>query len=218
MIWEYPATYSDKRGAEETKVVNDARELKLPLRGVMFAGRSFDTLDPQPGVDSSLLKSFTLHHGSLCSCQIDCEMPLPIFCKNSTTWATLGVSLILGEPASNGGLDRCDLTLSLKWEGREYKSNGRSGWFENELLELENSLPGGARLKACISCTFSGYSPYGQGLFGSLACFRACKAEYRQVRNKADLFKLWNQTVGNVQETYVCPEFEVRPPGTAYRG
>lgn len=218
MIWEYPATYSDKRGAEGTKVVNDARELKLPLRGVIFAGQSFDSLDPEPGVDSALLEPFTLHHGSLCSCQIECEIPLPILFENSTTWSTLGVSLALGEPACNGGLDREDLILSLKWGGRAYKSTGRSGWFEDELLELEKSLPSGARLKACISCSFSDYSPYGHGLFGSLACFRACKAEYLQIRNKADLFKIWNRTAGDVQETYLCPEFEVRPPGTGYRG
>ena len=33
-------------------------------------------------------------------------------------------------------------------------------------------------MKACINCAISDYSPYGNGLFGNMICFRGNKAGY----------------------------------------
>ncbi len=33
-----------------------------------------------------------------------------------------------------------------------------------------------------------------------------------------DFFEIWDRMTGVVQETYLCPEFERRRPGTGYRG
>ena len=79
-------------------------------------------------------------------------------------------------------------------------------------------LDGGTLMKACINCAFSDYSPVGHGLFGGLACFRGNKAGYRGVTSKGGLFKIWDTMTEFVQETYLCPEFEKRAPGTGYRG
>jgi hypothetical protein len=140
--------------------------------------------------------------------------------KATNAWFRLCSSarLELGNPAPNGGLDREHLTLELRLGGRTYQSSGRSGWFEDEMLDVQGQLPPGTYLRACITCAYSDYSPIGHGLFGGMACFRDNKAEYLAVRSKADLFRIWGTMTEFVQETYLCPEFERRQPGTGYRG
>ena len=117
-----------------------------------------------------------------------------------------------------GRRGRVNLILELRLGGRAFRSCGRSGWFEDEMLDVQNQLLPGAHLRACITCAYSDYGPVGHGLFGGLACFRDHKAEYRAVRSKADLFRIWGTMTGFVQETYLCPQFERRQPGTGYRG
>ena len=84
----------------------------------------------------------------------------------------LAVRLELGDPAPNGGIDRERLTLRLRFGDRDLTSRGWSGWFEDELADLQKQMPEGDYLKACVNCAFSDYSPSGHGLFGGLACFR----------------------------------------------
>jgi hypothetical protein len=73
-------------------------------------------------------------------------------------------------------------------------------------------------LQTCFCCAFSDYSPYGNGLFGDLACFRDNKQPYLAVETKRDFLALWDTYTEFVQETYHCGEFERRKPGTGYRG
>ncbi len=116
-----------------------------------------------------------------------------------------------------GTFDRVRLELSVM--GKVYKSSGKSGgWFEDELLEIQVALPESTYMKACINCTFSDYAPAGNGMFGCMACFRDNKAGYLAVRNKSDLYRIWDTKTEWVQETYLCSEFERRVPGTGYRG
>jgi hypothetical protein len=73
-------------------------------------------------------------------------------------------------------------------------------------------------MKCCFNCAFSDYSPAGSGIFGDMLCFRDNKEEYFKVKDKWDLFRIWETMTEHVQETYLCPEFEKRIPGTGYRG
>ena len=73
-------------------------------------------------------------------------------------------------------------------------------------------------MKCCHTCAFSDYHPVGTGTFGGLACFRDHKQEYLALKGKAALMHFFNKSTENVQETYLCPEFEKRIPGTGYRG
>ena len=130
----------------------------------------------------------------------------------------LHVRLGLGAPADNGGIAHETLNLSLSVGGETFAGSGRSGWFEDELLEIQAALPEGAHVKACINCAFSDYSPYGHGWFGSMACFRDNKEEYLSVKTKGDIFRVWDTLTEYVQETYLCPEYLRRRPGTGYRG
>ena len=86
------------------------------------------------------------------------------------------------------------------------------------MLDLQRQMPANTYLKACITCAFSDYSPDGSGSFGTLACFRGNKTGYRTVTGKKELFGIWHTMTEVVQETYPCPEFERRLPGTGYRG
>ena len=91
---------------------------------------------------------------------------------------------------------------------------------ELRALTVRGSLASrdGGHLRACVCCAFSDYSPYGHGLFGGMACFRDVKEAYRRVSTKQALFELWPRLSGYVQETHLCPEFELRRPGAGYRG
>ena len=188
------------------------------IRGVEFAGTDFDALEPAEGTDPDQLAPFTLQCNCLCACTIETEMPLPVVVNGDAAEGLLLVRLELGEPTARGSIDREVLTLALRLGLAVYHSRGTSGWFEDELLDLQRQLPQGSYLKACITCAFSDYSPAGHGLFGCLACFRDNKAGYSAVRGKRDLFRVWGTMSGFVQETYLCPDYRRRVPGTGYRG
>jgi len=78
----------------------------------------------------------------------------------------LHVQLTLGQPASNGGIDREDLILTLSVANRSFGSLGTSrGYFENELLDIHMQLPEGMYMRTYLFCERSDYSPLGNGLF-----------------------------------------------------
>ena len=220
MLASYPAIYRDRFGEEATTIQNDGRTLRMQVRGVTFIGSDFDAFEPVPATDSSHLSTFTLDNGSLCACEIVCDMPLPIVVEQEVIVGALHVQLTLGRPrpAPRGGIDEERLILQFSFDNQTFTSRGISGWFEDELLDIQRELPVNTSLKACILCAFSDYSPAGHGLFGGLACFRDHKAEYRAVNGKRALFQLWPKLTEYVQETDLCNEFEQRIPGSGYRG
>ena len=217
----YPTRYIDRRGVELTEIRNDGSTLSLALRGVAFSGNDFDALEPDPSLAADSLTRFTLWPLGLCDCTFECRIPINVVCGETTMVTDLNMRLDLGAPtASHGGLDREDLNLSLELGGRSYRSNGESGgFFENELLSLQASLPPECFMKACINCAYSDYHPGGHGLLGGMACFRNLKAEYAKATDKAGIFSVWHlQKHEMVQEIFLCPEFERRRPNTGYRG
>ena len=216
---DYPTRYRDRHGEVATVIRNDGKRLSMTVRGVEFRGSMLDDFEPV-GVVEPAAASFPLDAGSLCSCDIEFEMPLAAVVRGVATEGVLSVRLELGDPRPlpRGGIDREVLTLALSIDGQVYRSAGTSGWFEDELLDLHRQLPEGVAMKACITCAFSDYSPYGHGLFGGLACFRDNKSGYLACRGKAGIFAVWGTMTEFVQETYLCPEYERRVPGTGYRG
>jgi hypothetical protein len=217
MDWVYPLKYSDQRGIETAEIRNDGSKLSVRLRRINFSGRDFDALNPASDSLAEVLTSFTLCRGSLCDCVIECEIPVPLLFDSEMLHGNLQMHLELGSERPNGALDREVLSLSIAVAGHAYRSSGKTGWFEGELVSLHSALPTGVYLVACINCAYSDYSPYGHGLFGGMACFRNFKRQYASVRSKADLFPILN-SADVVQETYLCPEFEKRRPRTGYRG
>jgi Family of unknown function (DUF6304) len=223
MTTTYPARYKDRFGEEATTIQNDGETLTIVVRGVRFQGNDFDSFEPQGVSDPAQLPSFTFLHGSLCFCVIEADISVPVVTPTGIVDGLLTFQLELGEPLPTGQMDRERLKLCLKVNDRPYFSEGKSGWFEDEMLDLQGKLPPGTFMKACINCAFSDYSPYGHGLFGNLICFRANKKGYLGLPSGEDFskdayFDVMETVSEMFQETYLCPEFEKRVPGTGYRG
>jgi hypothetical protein len=214
----YLAKYSDGRGSEETSIANDGETLRLSLRGTEFVGSDFDSLEPPEDATPEQLRQFSLNKGYLCSCRIECQIPVPIHDGGRQADGTLLIELVLGDPAPNGGLDREQLRIVLEYGNKRFVGSGTSGWFEDELLGIQAQLPEGVFVKACINCMYSDYSPYGHGLFGCMMCFRNLKSEYVKITTKVEFWSVHDRYDRTVQETYLCPEFERRALGIGYRG
>lgn len=219
----YPARYKDRFSEERTTILDDCEALSMVVRGVRFRGNDFDGFEPQDVADPAQLSSFTFLHGSLCFCTIEANIALPVVTPTRAVDGLLTFELELGEPLPTGQMDRERLILRLAVNGQLYSSDGKSGWFEDEMLDVQRKLPPGTFMKACINCAFSDYSPYGHGLFGNMICFRANKSGYLALPAGKDFekdayFDVLATVSETVQETYLCPEFERRAPGTGYRG
>jgi len=214
-MWTYPARYRDQHGEEATVIQNDGKSLRMTVRGITFVGFSFDTLDPECGADAARSAFFEFDHHALSACVIEWQMDIPMVQGGECNTAELWGSIELG--SDKPGVGGVDLRLTLVHDGISYSSSGTSGGFEDELLEIQRQLPAGTFMKACINCAYSDYSPCGQQVFGDMMCFRNKKEQYLKVQSKGDFFQL-GKPEQDVQETYLCPEFERRIPGTGYRG
>ncbi len=217
----YPTIYTDSHGTEHTLMFNDGKALEMEIRGVRFRGSDLDMFEPSDESPPSRLASFTLSRQELCDCRIDFDMPQVISSSSSTPSHYLGklhVELCLGKPHANGGIDREDLKLTLSYGDWHLSSVGSGGLFESELLDLKKQLPTGHHFSNCFGCAYSDYFYGGQGLFGSMVCFRGCKSEYLAVGTKDDYIAVFEKNAGGVQETHICPQFSPRKENTGYRG
>lgn len=216
-VVNYPTVYDDRFGEERTIIQNDGKTLRMSLRGVEFSGFMFDDFEPSIA-DEAKLVSFPLHAGALCSYRLECQIPISVVVSNKHTKGILQTHLEIGDPAPNGGINLELVQLTLTVENQSFKSSGTHGWFDDALLEIETALPTGIFMKCCHTCAFSDYHPVGSGTFGGLACFRDHKEEYLSLKGKSAVMHFFSKRTENVQETYLCPEFENRVPGTGYRG
>jgi hypothetical protein len=214
----FPGTYRDGHGSESLIFRNDGTILSTFIRGVEFSGSDFDSLGPADATPEDQLASFSLCHFDLCSCIFTAEMTVPVVVSGSTIPGRLLVELDLGAPAAHGGIEHEHLRLTLAAGGFCASSAGTSGSFECELLDLQRQLSKDSYIQACINCLYSDYSPYGQGLFGDMLCFRNIKSEYLNVTSKKEFWAVHGREERQVQETYLCDEFKRRVPGTGYRG
>ncbi|WIG59007.1 MAG: hypothetical protein OJF49_001754 [Ktedonobacterales bacterium] len=221
MFVRYPAAYRDVWGEEITTIENDSKLLRMRVRGAEFTGSSFDSLEAPHDATEAQLSSFTLmtSYKMLCSCCIDCDIPIKVVAGNECMEATLHMHLDLGSPRPNGRIEHEYLQLTLAIGDATFISSGKSGgWFEDELGDIQRALPEGMYTKSCINCAFSDYSIFGQGMFGDMACFRDNRQAYLAARGKREFMRIWDTKTEQVQETYLCPEFQRRTPGTGYRG
>ena len=146
------------------------------------------------------------------------EIYVPVIKHDQILEGKLRIRLDVALVETNKAGGREDLKLELYVDDELFKSCGKHGWFDDELQEIQALLPDGIYIKSCYTCAFSDYHPAGYGAFGCLACFRNNKQEYLSVKNKIELMNIFNKNAESVQETYLCPEYEKRVPGTGYRG
>jgi Family of unknown function (DUF6304) len=212
-----PVVYTDAAGVTNTFIENDGGTLTMNLRNTFFEGDTFDAFIAKTAPEQ--LGHFAFMHSAMVGYELRSEWPVRLLMQGDSIETKLDLFLKIGFPelGQGGRLNAYAFFLGLTYADKVYTTGKDSGDFETELLGLEAKMPAGLSFHACISCAFSDYSPYGSSLFGSLACFRDTKEEYRQVRGK-DILVLWPRMAGWVQETYLCGEFERRVPGTGYRG
>ncbi|MGP4007685.1 DUF6304 family protein [Streptomyces sp. 4N124] len=221
MTQRWPGRYTDRRGSEQIVFETDGRELiRTTIRGVRFEGDMMDDLGALSGEPPE--QAFSFFDGALCSCLLEWEVPIPVEVRGSGVRpGVLRCALKLGSPAGPGrGLDEETLVTTLHLDGYEFRNEDGQDDFEDALHEIQRKLPRAARLKACVSCAWSDYSPVGHGLMAGLACFRDVKDRYRLVDGKhgpRGIFAIWDDLTEFVQETWLCDQFEHRTTG-AYRG
>ena len=215
----YPAKYTDKFGSVKTEIINDGEELSITIRGVEFKDTDFDLLMPVTGTPSEKLKNFTLNNfKELCDFKLECDIPILIGKNTDLITGTLKMEFVLGKPTPKGNPDREDLKLELVFNNKKIESGGKSGWFEDEMLDIQKKLPLGYFLKCCFGCLYSDYSVAGHGLFGNMMCYRNTKEEYLAVKNKSEYMEIMKKVTEDVQEIHLCLEFKKRVSGTGYRG
>ncbi|WAZ25030.1 DUF6304 family protein [Streptomyces cinnabarinus] len=213
-LMRWPGRYTDRHGTEELTFESDGRELiRTTIRGVRFEGETMDTLGALTGEPPDPM--FVLRDGDLWSCLLEWGLTMPVEVGDEgERIATLHCALNLWYPEETE-----DLTVTLRLDGRELRATHPD--FEDALHEIGAALPVDTRLKACISCAWSDYSPVGHGMMTGLACFRDAKDAYRVCDGKhgpRGIFEIWPRHTEFVQETWLCEQFEHRTSDRGYRG
>ncbi|MCL7429719.1 DUF6304 family protein [Streptomyces sp. YS415] len=209
-----PGRYTDRHGAQDIVFESDGRELiRTTIRGVRFEGKTMDSLGAQGGELPEPMVTF--RDGDLWACLLEWGLTVPVEVEGrGERIATVHCAVRLGYPVETE-----DLTVALRLDGREYRATHPD--FEDALHEIGAALPGGARLKACISCAWSDYHPVGHGMMTGLACFRGAKDVYRRCDGKKGpdgILTIWPRHTEFVQETWLCEQFEHRTSDRGYRG
>jgi len=232
---KYPTKYTDSAGSIYTGIINEFNEetnfcLFLNIDGVKFQGSSFDDFEliERKDYTPTQLQRFTLnklkYHNSedfefeLCNCTIEVLFPIQLteLKSNKILEESLKMQLKLGKPKSNGGIDFENAIFSLSINNKQFKSE--ADMMEAGLEILQKQFEGKYAFKNCFGCLYSDYSPYGNGFFGSMQCFREKKAEYLKAKNKMEYVALADEGFIAVQETYYCDEYKQRIKNTGYRG
>ena len=211
--WNVPALYTDHAGAEVTQLSNDGQTLCMQLRGVDFVSDDFESFEPVKPLSPN--SDFRTHHGALCGYSLSCAFGVWVLNRGVLEVGALHANIEVAAPEDRQPLR---LKLSLVCSRGEYEGSGLSGFFELELQSIMAQLAHDLSLRCCLTCQFSDYSPYGQGLFGGLMCFESIKQEYLKVDSRQSFWAVHDRFDRHVQETYLCPAYHPRTPGTGYRG
>jgi Family of unknown function (DUF6304) len=221
----FPGAFVDRDGTEQiTWLVNPSTrhvprgttgyEIETTIRGVPFWGYDFDGLEPRdPNQAIAAGLSLSRLSGELADSVIRGDLPCTVEVDGLRARAVITFTLMLLN-AERQDLSPKSLHLSLAIAGQ--RCDVDDDWFEDGILQLDQAASRiGPRLVCCATCLYSDYSPGGHGLTG-MRCHRGAKAQYLAVRSKLDYWRV--PVTEDVMETYLCPEYERRIPGTGYRG
>lgn len=219
MIAKYPAIYRDEFGEETVTIENDGETLSLVLRGKEFRGKNFHSFGISDEKDLSENHPFNLCLGDLCGYSIDLDIPVSLVSNSEEKQAHLHVHVEYAKGDEENRVNHEVLQFMIEHRGQVYKSGGKNLYstFDEQLTELADIMPKDVYLKTCWNCVYSDYFISGSGMFGEMACFRKTRDEYLKVNSKIELSRLWKQRTEDVQEIYLCPEFEKRPLGVGGR-
>jgi hypothetical protein len=219
--FSFQGGYEDRQGREaivwRAEPSNRGRvpgyEFRTVIRGTLFWGYDFDGLEPADR-DAAKTAGFSLSQGGdLGDCILTGELPCSV---NEAGRIVAGVVLFRLDLYPRHGADayspkNLQLTTTIGGERFEVTDD----WFEDGVLRLDKALPPEVQLVCCVTCLFSDYSPGGHGLMG-MSCHRDAKQQYLAVKSKRDYWSV--PVTEEVMETYLCPQYQRRVPGTGYRG
>jgi hypothetical protein len=214
----HAGTYADARGCFSAVFTNDGETIGMSTLGVTFSGWDFCELTPAPGTPAALLDGFTFADGALDACDLSLEMSLPIIVDRAPMDSRLKIELTVNRSRVWPDYRRLTLTLACGDLSIGASIEGRRASFEDVLQDLARALPAGMSIRSCFFCQYSDYSPYGNPSFGGMLCFRNIKEAYSRTSTKYELLEIHNCFERQVQETWLCPDFAPRVPGTGYRG
>ena len=217
----YSAVYRDQHGEEQTIIENDGQTLRMVIRGMEFISTPFGSFDcltaETPG--EALQAGVTLDsYHDLIGATLIFDVPMSVVADAGTVPSTLTVHIDLegAGPHEEADRDWADPRMTFSVGDKRYASSGGRGCFEMELLQIQRRLPSDAYMKCCFNCAFSGYNPYGGGLWG-MYCHRNHKEEYVQANSKFEWIKLNEVAAEYVQDIHLCPEFQRWNGETGYR-
>ncbi|MFJ8308748.1 MULTISPECIES: DUF6304 family protein [unclassified Streptomyces] len=132
--------YRDRLGSEALTITTDGTQLRTRIRGVDFAGASFDSLGPVPGIPTES-GTFALYGGNLRDFVLEWDMPVPVASDDGAVQqATLSCLLSLKPPEP-------DLGVALHFGGAVYASGRAELDFGSVLNDIRRQLPSGASLQ-----------------------------------------------------------------------
>jgi hypothetical protein len=174
----YLATYQDKRGTEKIKIKSDGSEMFFTLRDIDFDGPDFDQLTAEE-IDNAKFdyEMFQDGSGDITNFKLILIIPIQLFNTktNKTFVENLTTQIEVGETTTIKRLDHALNCLTLTTSFGEFKVEKKLEWMEDALILLQNQLPENIYLKTCLSCKYSNYSPFGNGMFGNIYCFKKIK-------------------------------------------
>ncbi len=206
---QFKAIYTDKFGTEKSEFYSNGSELKIELRGIEFRGNCFEVLEGKMEKEKFEYVEFKDEKeiGDLTNCKFNLEIPITITKGEREITKLLETEVQLAKSEDSG------ILMKIESEINPISTSKRFGYFEDALIDIQNQMPNDEKIKTCLSCKFSHYSPYGNGMFGYLFCFKKIKEKTNQIQDKDSLFDVWElagkeENLFNVQETFVCEEHE----------
>ncbi len=223
----YKGIYKDKEGSYQIEILNTYDILSFQIGQFKFEGTSiddFELIDYDKYLPEDL-KRFSFNKipcgndfsYELCDYELTLIMPIQ-FIDNSTQevkFLDLKIHSKCGKALRSGFLDKYELYLEVTLDQVKYV--GKGYLFEYAAQDLIQKLNKLYQFKSCFGCNFSDYSVYGQNTFGTMLCFKNQKRNYLAVKTKVEYMNL-DREDKLVQETFLCPEFEIRQNNIGYRG
>jgi len=211
---QYKIIYKDKFGEEKTEIFSDGSILHVTLRGIKFEGSDFEGFKGEVDKSKFDYEMFQDDFGELTNFIMEVVFPIKIEYENKIITEEIKFTIEVGKELEIKELDSIVNKIELNTSFGNFISTKKVEWFEDAIIAIQNMLPEKMQIKTCLSCKYSNYHPVGNGMFGSLYCFKKIKKQLRTISNKDDLIRLWtdeaveNKEIFNVQEIFDCSEHQ----------
>lgn len=210
----YKGQYKDDRREVPIEISNDGNKLSFFVDGLKFVSTDLEEWilqNPEKYSETELEQfSFSKHilksgfslvtEHLLKDCTIQFNIPQQVFDAQSMK----EITVVLEVKETLEGID-----LNLKLPDNTSIDENNIPDFELGLKRICSKIAKGYSLFNCFTCRYSSYSIYGNGVFGSLLCYRNFKEKFLKIKNKEDYSHVESQGFENVQETDYCNQFQL---------